>query len=284
MPSHVHEALVELFRARPGLAVELLAGLVALPEHGRASLESGDLTELAPTEYRADAVVVLRGPGDRALWALVVEAQLRRDPDKRWSWPAYVATLRARLRCPVTLLVVCPDRSVAAWCAVPIELGGPGTALGQVVIGPDRIPVIVDGGKAAAAPELAVLGAIAHGSTDFAVLDALLGAFDVLDEDRAALYCDIVLDALPAAARDHLEALVTTGTHEYRSDFARGYFAQGKAEGKAEGILTVLRVRGVDVPEDVRATITGCTDLDRLDSWMQRAATAATAQDLFTDS
>ena len=43
--------------------------------------------------------------GDRLVFALggrlvavVVEAQLRRDQDKRWTWPVYLATLRARLR------------------------------------------------------------------------------------------------------------------------------------------------------------------------------------------
>ena len=198
------------------------------------------------------------------------------------------ATLRARLRCPVSLLVVCPDRAVAAWCAAPIALGDPGSVLAPLVLGPDLVPAVTDPARAAArSPELAVLGAIAHGARQPGVLDALLVALAAIEPDRAELYLDIVLDALPAAARDHLEALVTTGTHEYRSDFARRYFSRGKAEGEANGearaILTVLATRGVEVPEPARARIAACTDLDQLDRWVRRAAVATEVDELFTD-
>jgi hypothetical protein len=42
----------------------------------------------------------------------------------------------------------------------------------------------------------------------------------------------------------------------------------------------VLHARGIDVPEKVRAEITGCTDLDRLDLWVLQAATAQSIEDL----
>lgn len=74
-------------------------------------------------------------------------------------------------------------------------------------------------------------------------------------------------------------------TYEYQSDFARRYYGQGRAEGRAEGeataLLAFLAARGIEVPSDARARITGCTDLARLDSWIRRAATATTIQDLF---
>jgi hypothetical protein len=49
--------------------------------------------------------------------AVVVEVQLRRDKNKHWTWPVYLASLRARYRCPTILLVVCLDRRTAEWCA-----------------------------------------------------------------------------------------------------------------------------------------------------------------------
>ena len=58
MPSRAHVALLELFRARPILAAELLRdGLNApIPDFESVRVSEADLTTLAPTEYRADLV------------------------------------------------------------------------------------------------------------------------------------------------------------------------------------------------------------------------------------
>jgi hypothetical protein len=194
-----------------------------------------------------------------------------------------VATLRARLGCPVLLLVLCPDTTVAAWCAEPIVVGRPGLVLTPVVLGPADIPAVTDPELARQRPHLAVLSALAHGATAGAdgVFGALLAALEVIDHDHASLYADFVLALLPAAARAHLEALMSTTHFRYRSDFARRYFAAGEAEGEARAILAVLAARGVAVPDEVREQITGCTDRDQLETWIRRAATADKIQDLF---
>lgn len=288
MPSHLHEALVELFRHRPELAAELLADAfgVAVPSHQGARLEAGDLTDLAPTEYRADVAVVL-ADHDAPVVAVVVEVQLRRDLAKRRSWPVYLATLYARLRCAAMLLVVCPDPATATWCAAPIELGHPGWTLCPLVLGPDRVPVVTDAVQAARSPELAVLSAVAHGRyrEHEKVLDALMAALEAVDHDHANLYADVVLAALPEAARQYLEDLMTTGTYEYQSDFARRYFGQGKTEGrtegKAEAVLAVLAARSVEVSAQAHRRIAECSDLDQLESWLRRASTAESISDLF---
>jgi len=164
-----------------------------------------------------------------------------------------------------------------------------------MVVGPDRVPVVTDAEHAARVPELAVLSALAHGADPnrSTVLDALLSALTTVDSPRAELYCDLVLAALPEAAQRYLEELMATGTYEYQSDFARRYFsrgkaegeaagkAEGKAEGKATAVLAVLHARGIDVPADIRTRIVECSDLDRLDTWVRRAATADTVHDLF---
>jgi hypothetical protein len=46
-------------------------------------------------------------------------------------------------------------------------------------------------------------------------------------------------------------------------------------------LLAVLAARGIEVPDDVQARITGCTDLEQLETWIRRAATADSVQDLF---
>jgi hypothetical protein len=280
MPSSLHEVLVEMFRDRPVLAAELLSGLfgVAVPAFQQARLSSSELNNMAPTEYRADAVVSLTA-GDAAVLGVVVEVQLRPDGHKQWVWPMYVASAYARLRCPVSLLVVCPDPAVAAGCAVPILVGEPGQVLTPLVLGPAQVPVVTDPLLARSQPELAVLSAMAHGEQagEKGVFDALLAALEVVDQDHAKLYADLVLKALPAAIRTHLEGVMATTTHRYQSDFARRYYA----EGEAKAVLAVLDARGIEVADSVREDITSCTDLDQLDTWIRRAATANKVQELF---
>lgn len=288
MPTHLHETLVELFRARPTLAAELLTGTLGIevPLHEQARADPADLPDLLPTEYRADAVVVLV-QHDEPVMAVVVEVQLRRDGDKRWSWPVYVSTLRARLRCPVELLVVCPDASIAAWCAAPIRLGGSGSQITPLVLGPELVPVVTDPDQASRMPELAVLSAIAHGGekNHHAVLGALLSALGTIEEQQAFLYLELVHVALPESARRHLEELMSTDTGEELSSLAQWYVKRGETRGKAEGeanaVLAVLEARRIKVPDTTRALIAACQDLVQLDTWVRRAATAATIDELF---
>ncbi|WP_034270369.1 hypothetical protein [Haloechinothrix halophila] len=291
MPSTTHEALIELFRNRPELAAELLTEPLGImvPRFEQARLDSGDLTDLAPTEYRADAVVVLTRNGTAVL-AVIIEVQLARDKRKRRTWPVYLTTLHARLRCPAILLVLCADPDTAGWCAAPIHVGHPGWELRPLALGPDKVPVVTDVDDAPHAPELVVLSAMAHGTHPDRdkVFRALIAALEHVDEDHATLYHDVVLSVLPEAARHHLEALLLTRKYEYQSDFARKYFGQGKAEGekagRAEGeanaLLAVLDAREIAVPEEAKSRITECTDLDQLDAWIRRAVTATRIEDV----
>ncbi|MEH1130227.1 hypothetical protein [Micromonospora sp. CPCC 206061] len=215
----------------------------------------------------------------------MIEAQLRIDARKRLSWPAYVATLHARLGCPVVLFVVCPVQAVADWCTPAIVIGPPGSMLTPVALGPAQVPVITDQKTARRVPELAVLSALAHGDSPnpTPIFDALLSALDVIDHDHANLYTDLILAVLPAAARDCLEELMTTTSHRYQSDFARRYFSEGEARGEANAVLAVLAARGIEVPDRIRTTIASCTDLDRLALWIRRAATANKIEDVDAD-
>jgi hypothetical protein len=304
MVSTLHEALVLLFRNRPALAPELVQGAlgVPLPPYTEVRLESADLTQTVPTEYRADLVVLL--VDGRPVLAIVVEIQLTPDPDKRWSWPVYLPTLRARLRCPCLLLVVTTDEDVARWAATPIALGQPGFVLTPLVLGPGAVPIVTEQAVAAEAPELAVLSAMAHGrdredlavSIACAALDAVRG----LDEERAKLYADLVLSRLGEAAKAALEALMLSGKYEYQSDFAKKYIAQGRTEGKAEGkaegeakgeakgkaegVLTVLEARGLSIPDEVRQRVAASSDLAELERWLRRAAVVGSAREIFDES
>ncbi|MFJ9628683.1 hypothetical protein ACIRU8_13395 [Streptomyces sp. NPDC101175] len=59
--------------------------------------------------------------------------------------------------------------------------------------------------------------------------------------------------------------------------------AHGQAAGEAKGVLLVLEVRDIPVPDSVRERITTCTDLDRMDTWLERSRTVERAEDLFAE-
>lgn len=188
MPSQLHEALLLLFRNRPMLAPELLRDAlnVALPQFTEARIDSADLTDIQPAEYRADLVALLLD-GVPVL-DIVVEVQLSSDERKRFVWPVYAANLRARLECPVCLLVVTCDEAVARWAAKPIEMGGSNRFV-PLVLRPSGVPEITGAAQAQSDPELAVLSAMAHGQdadTDKSVQIALAAQWATLglDEDR----------------------------------------------------------------------------------------------------
>jgi hypothetical protein len=287
MPSTDHEMPLELFRNQPALAPELLQAVFGLkiPTYEHATLGSETFNDVDPTEYRADATIILGDPGTPEL-AIVVESQLRPDGRKRYTWPVYMATLRARLECPVMLLVLCPDAGTAAECAEPIETGHPDWVLIPLVVSPERLPAVTDPAEARRLPQLAVLSTLVHADGPYgaAVLESLCAALDEVDAaDTAegALYYDYLVSRLSADARHRLEEIMRAGTYEYQSDFARKYFGQGKAEGKAEDILTFLEARGLLISEEARARISNCTDLDLLMTWVRRAATIESVEELF---
>lgn len=70
-----------------------------------------------------------------------------------------------------------------------------------------------------------------------------------------------------------------------KSEFAQRHEALGEARGEARGevraLLAVLEARGIELTEQERARIQQSTDLDELDRWVRRAATAASAHELF---
>ncbi|WP_437315737.1 hypothetical protein [Sorangium sp. So ce385] len=287
MPSVTHEALVELFKNRPTLAAEMLQDALGqpIPTFTEARIESSTLAEIVPSDRRADLVVVLAGEQQRPALAIVVEVQLGTDPNKPYVWLVYLAQTRARHRCPTRLLVVTTDPAMARWCSRPIDTGHPGLMLTPLVLGPQGVPVVTDAEQATAAPEVVVLSAMAHGQGEAgeAIGVAFLAAAAGLDEERRAVYGDLVLSSLNIAARRTLEAIMKSG-YQFQSEFARSYVAKGRQEGlleaKAHDVLTFLEARGLEIPAEVRERVLASTDLAELDRWIRRAAIIADAREL----
>ncbi|HKR36198.1 MAG TPA: DUF4351 domain-containing protein [Steroidobacteraceae bacterium] len=281
MPSQLHEALLLLFRNRPQLAPDLLRDALQMnvPQYSEVRIDSADLTDIQPAEYRADLVVLLLE--NVPVLGIVVEAQLSPNERKRLVWPVYVANLRARLECPVCLLVVTADELVARWAAKPIDMGA-GNSFVPLVLRPSGVPEVTDDTVAHSDPELAVLSAMVHGQdADIhkaaqIALAAQLASLG-LDEDRSRLYFDLVLASLSEAARRELQTM-DPAKYEYQSDFAKRYVAQGRAEGRAALILKQLALRFGPLGEETSARIVQAS-IEELDAIGERLIAAQTLQD-----
>ena len=290
MPSYLHELILLLFRNRSGSAADLLRELgVQLPEYDEARTESSDLSNLQPAEYRADLVLFLVRGAQKVL-GVIVEVQLGCDKDKPYAWPAYIANLRARHRCPVCLLVITIEDAVARWAGRSIELG-PGTQCKPWVVGPSNTPMVTELQDARENVELAVLSAIEHGqSSDIPLVAriasaAILASADI-DAERSRLYLDAILISLLANAPEAVEATMNSLGYEYQSDFARRYFGQGKAEGWMEGrmegrveiTLKLLALRFGPLPDATQTRVRSAQDA-QVDAIAERLLTAQTLEE-----
>lgn len=100
------------------------------------------------------------------------------------------------------------------------------------------------------------------------------------------VYLQRVHNALREPMRRALEALVMERQVEGKAVFPR--FAQqlidrGRTEEAARAVLTVLRARGMTVPDAVRERILAERDAARLERWIERAVVAASLADVIDD-
>jgi hypothetical protein len=295
MPGLEHEAAVELLRRNPELTAALLASAgVPVPAGAAAVVTDSNLSLPEPTELRADLVTLYPGTGG----SLAIVTEVQKDPPdkkKRRAWPAYVAVARVEHECDAALVVIALRSDTARASARPIATGHPGFVLRPIVIGPDNTPA-AEGPHAA---ELAVL-AVLTGALDLGDPAAQLLTLQHIaraDAERRQTYTRLIRLTAAEAVRQALEELMTTVFP--RDDFIDGLLDQGRAEGldqgRAEGLdqgraegeakmlLRVLAARGFAVPDEIRERVTGCTDTGQLEAWADRAITASSITEIFSD-
>ncbi|WP_327048449.1 hypothetical protein OG320_11530 [Microbispora sp. NBC_01189] len=290
MPSPQHDTLNLLFRNRPRFALEMCQALrIPVPEDLPVQVVSNELNDRPSIDLHPDTVVTV-GPRHHPVHAIVVEIQQRQDAAKRVALPRYAAALWLQVNCPVTVLVICPDRRTADWAAEPIDTSLPGFQLKCGVIGPAEIPPVTKVAQAAEHPELAALSVMSHGD-DISVVRAFISALEYLPDDHAPQYYEYAYRLASEVARRVMEEMMESTTWPVYSPFARQHYGRGREEGREEGraegearaVLTILEVRNIPVSEDDRTFIMECTNLERLDEWARRAVTATSVADLFTE-
>jgi hypothetical protein len=169
------------------------------------------------------------------------------------------------------------------WCSQPIDIGVRGFVLQPPVLGRESIPKITDVAEALRRPELALLSAMAHGDTAeaHAIAEAASSAFAELDDKRSGFYQDILYNSINEAARHVLEAKMKG--YEYTSPFMKKAIQEGRDEGMAHAVLTVLRARGINVPEATRHRMLAERDPVRLERWIERAVAASSVEEVLAE-
>jgi hypothetical protein len=317
MPSRQHQSLVMLLLDYPELLVELVRRNLSVHLPDDLELEAGPETvRLRGSERIADGVVVLRRRRGRVIETFVVEAQRRRDAEKRKAWAVYVAGTWARLGCAVTLVVVTASRSVARWAAEPIDLGRGRMVLCPVVIGPDEIPSEMPLADAHAWPEGLALSVTIHGHksgslrlgrTALRVARKLLASGD----HRRMVLAELIVGGLNEHVRRTVEAEMKIGGEVYFTKWGKAYgrmraqalakgrsegivkgrsegivkgrsegIVKGRSEGMAKALHTVLRGRGLEPSKTQQERIEGCGSVRQLEKWLARALVAGTVAEV----
>ncbi|MGW0801856.1 hypothetical protein [Nonomuraea sp. NPDC002799] len=219
---------------------------------------------------------------EKPVSGVILEVQREYDEGKNWTWPVYLATLRGRVKCPCILLVFCPNPAEARKCAKPIHMGHPEWTLHPIVLGPDQVPMVTDIARAIAEPELMALSAIVHGAGDegLKVLQVLYDSQQHLSKEERS-YSDLVVALLPESVVTKFKEISMAILDEIKHPWVRGWIDHGKAKGEAKAILIFLNRRGIPIPQEAQERILACTDQEILESWISRAVTASSVDELF---
>ncbi|MGW1102990.1 hypothetical protein [Streptomyces sp. NPDC002540] len=289
MVSSPHEAMHRIFQEYPSLFSRVSEVLgVDIPPPTSATALPTDLTEARPVERRVDTLLRIEAEHDGP-FLLAIEAQGKKDPRKTASWPYYVSYLHNRYALPILLLVVCQDHTTAEWAARPISIGvrqWQTLALNPLVAGPHNMPVITDVAEARKDLALATLAAITHADNPDvgAILKTLSTALREAPEAIADPIVELIAQGLgnrPTAQQ--WRNLVAVDLSFYKSFMSEEIRDEGRAKGRVESLLLVLEARGIAITDEIREKITTCDDPQLLRQWLNRAATAATAEDVFAE-
>jgi len=288
MPSLEHDALVDMFRGNPPLAAHLLESLfhVDLPRYTSVAVAESSLDSLVPVAFQADLVLELRDASTALAMSIILEVQRAKDPEKKYSWPVYVAVERSKKRSPACVLVIALDADVAAWASEPIDLGLRISTTTALVLGPGVVPRVTDPKRAEQEPDLAVLSALAHGNGPDG-LDTLLAAMAALcrlPTNRAAIYFHIVYNALRDPIKKAFEVLVMqqeTLDNLVWPPFIQKLIDEGELKGRREVLFRLLGKLGLKPSADDHTRIQACEDPALLDRWIDSIIGAKTIDDVF---
>lgn len=276
-----------MLREHPTILRALVERHVAIPRDSIVKILDATVSPANAATVRAvDLALVITNAAGKALFVLLVEVQLARDPEKLFAWPLYVAHHAARERLPCVLVVVAFDAAVVRWIK-SADFSRGSLVLRPFVVAADEVPRIDTPEAARKAPELALLSLFANlgapidvvGPIALAFFDAVAG----LDPDRRIYYSDVA-HATIAKKAPRLGEFLMQPPPNYRvqSPILREAEARGEARGEARllGRLLELRFGVLAAPLRQRLEAASTEELDR---WGERVLTADSLQAVFGD-
>ena len=92
--------------------------------------------------------------------------------------------------------------------------------------------------------------------------------------------------AAPAPEKLRTKLLLELGpkAEEVFVTYVEIWKAEGRTEGEAKGVLTVLRARGLTVDDATRERVLACRDLPTLERWHVNAVTATSLDEVFASA
>lgn len=201
MPSSWHNSVTAIFTESPELAVEFVTilGGAQLPGELPVRVEAPNFSDCPSTDFRADAVIVA-GAVSAPVRAVIVEAEKRTLRHRPPQWARCAAELWTLWRCPVDVLVVCPDAKSAFWYARPVPTTLPGYTLRPIVPSPAAVPAVTSSAETAARPARAALSVAYHGANP-AVRQAFADGMRQLPRDHAVRYREHAFNMAPLAVQ-----------------------------------------------------------------------------------
>lgn len=280
MPSLKHQAIVQVLRDHPRLVALLLKqfGIIVPPDSNPVIADS-DLSLRDPDalkELRADNVFLFQGNSGRV--AVVVEVQTGSLTRKRrLAWMCYTASAWQVYDCKAYILVLATTQRAIRSSERLIEIGQPGFNFLPFVTGHRRLPPM---GALPIGPGLIMLHVLTS-TLDLSSHEARMPALAAIawaPAEQSQRYAHIIRLFTPKHVRKAVEDLMQT---VFKDSFIDRYIAQGRTEGGAHMLLTLLAARGLAVLDDARTRINGCADVEQLEKWATRALTATTTNEIF---
>ncbi len=306
----VHRGMVSLLRRSKEWLTKLLQQLAALPE-----ISPDGTVEVLPTEVwpldeegrwrelRADMVTRTwpnKAPTRKTLRKIrtsdcigsLIELQMWIDDTKCTRWQEFALVYRSTLGQHIILVVFTFDDEVAEWVLSEIQ---PTIQFMQiVVVTPSTVPWL-DVIDPVEEPEAVLLHAMLHAQDPenpdhVALVAGALHALNAFEDEDAVLYRqmllahleeELIMNAAKAARlTDEYEQEYEPTPRELKSFLHMRGVRMGRAEGRAEAVIQILRHRGLALDLALESTILGCRDPERVRTWLTRAFEVEQASDL----